>query len=357
MQSKDHKSGLTPVIYKMGKGVLENLQTLLDRSTKVFVFMDENTEKYCFPILMKYVKGLDASKTITVPCGEEHKTLKTVSLVWEKLTEMDADRDSLLLNLGGGVVADMGGFAASTFKRGMPFINIPTTLLGQVDAAIGGKTGIDFQEFKNHIGTFSNPMAVLVDPGFLETLDDLQWKSGFAEVLKYGFIMDTSLLELIGLRSYKEIKNDQEAIIVKSAQDKIKVVETDGLEKGLRKILNFGHTVGHALETWFLKTGNPITHGEAVAGGMICESWISSSLTGLSDEDLQKITDIIDRSFERLSFNHSVFDELLRLTRQDKKVRGNSSRYSLLKGWGESAYDIPVDDSLFIQSLEFYLSK
>ncbi len=357
MQPKDQKSGFTPVVYRMGKGSLESLQTLIDGFSKVFVFMDENTEKYCFSILMKNVSGLDATRTISVPCGEEYKTLKTVSFVWEKLTEMGANRDSLLLNLGGGVVTDMGGFAASTFKRGMPFINIPTTLLGQVDAAIGGKTGVDFQEFKNHIGVFSNPLAVVVDPVFLETLDNLQWKSGFAEVLKYGFIMDASLLKLIGMRSYREIKDDQEAIIIKSAQDKIKVVETDGLENGLRKILNFGHTAGHALETWFLKTGKPVTHGEAVAAGMICGSWISHKLTGLSTKDLEKIIKVIDRSFERLSFSSTVFDELLQLTRQDKKVRGNLSRYSLLKSCGESVFDIPVDDSLFVQSLEFYLSK
>jgi 3-dehydroquinate synthase len=251
----------------------------------------------------------------------------------------------------------MGGFAASTFKRGMPFVNIPTTLLGQVDAALGGKTGVDFQEFKNHIGTFTNPLAVFVDPVFLESLDDLQWKSGFAEVLKYGFIMDKPLLNEIGERSYRQIKDDAESIIIKSAKDKIRVVEEDGLEAGLRKILNFGHTAGHAIETWFLKSGNPVTHGEAVAAGMICESWISNQLTGLSDNDLEQVITTIDRSFQRLSFPAAVFDELLQLTRQDKKVRGNTSRFSLLKTCGESVFDIPVDDVMFVQSLEFYLSK
>jgi 3-dehydroquinate synthase len=169
--------------------------------------------------------------------------------------------------------------------------------------------------------------------------------------------MDKSLLDLIGDHSYREIKDDLEIIIVKSARDKIKVVEEDGLEKGLRKILNFGHTVGHALETWFLKSGKPVTHGEAVAAGMICEAWISNQFTGFSGNDLQELIQVIDKSFERLSFPASIFDELLQLTRQDKKVRDNLSRYSLLKSCGESVFDIPVSDSLFIQSLEFYLTR
>ncbi|MBE0650236.1 MAG: 3-dehydroquinate synthase [Bacteroidales bacterium] len=357
MQSENLKSGLNPVNYWMGKDSLEKLQTLFEEFSKVFVLVDENTQKYCLPVLLEKAGTLDADRIISVPSGEEFKNLKTVSFIWEKLTEMAASRDSLLINLGGGVITDMGGFAAATFKRGMSFINIPTTLLGQVDAALGGKTGVDFQEFKNHIGTFTNPLAVVVDPVFLKTLDDLQWKSGFAEVLKYGFIMDKPLLDNIGNRSYQQIKDDSEMIIINSARDKIRVVEEDGLEKGLRKILNFGHTAGHALETWFLKSGNPITHGEAVAAGMICESWLSNQLTGLSDEDLKKVIDIIDRSFNRLSFPASVFEELLQLTRQDKKVRGNLSRFSLLKNCGESVFDVPVEDSLFVQSLEFYLGR
>lgn len=357
MHTKDSKSALNPVIYWMGKAAVSKLRNVLGDFSKVFVLVDENTEKFCLPVLRKKVGGLDGSHIISVPCGEEYKTLKTVSSVWEQLTRMGASRDSLLLNLGGGVITDMGGFAASTFKRGMPFLNIPTTLLGQVDAAIGGKTGVDFQGFKNHIGTFTNPEAVVVDPVFLETLDDLQWKSGFAEVLKYGFIMDKALLEMIGDRSYREIKDDLESIIVRSAQDKIKVVEEDSLEKGLRKILNFGHTVGHALETWFLKTGNPVTHGEAVAAGMICEAWISNQFTGFSREDMQRVITLVDRSFERLSFPPAAFDDLLLLTRHDKKVRGNLSRYSLLKNCGECVFDIPVSDSLFIRSLEFYLTQ
>jgi 3-dehydroquinate synthase len=357
MQSKNQKSGLSPVSYWMGKNALENLRTFFEDYSGVFVLVDGNTEKYCLPVFMEKAGIPDTAHVISVPYGEEYKNLKTVSAIWEQLTTAGASRDSLMVNLGGGVITDMGGFAASTFKRGMPFVNIPTTLLGQVDAALGGKTGVDFQEFKNHIGTFTNPLAVVVDPVFLESLDDLQWKSGFAEVLKYGFIMDKPLLNEIGERSYRQIKDDAESIIIKSAKDKIRVVEEDGLEAGLRKILNFGHTAGHAIETWFLKSGNPVTHGEAVAAGMICESWISNQLTGLSDNDLEQVITTIDRSFQRLSFPAAVFDELLQLTRQDKKVRGNTSRFSLLKTCGESVFDIPVDDVMFVQSLEFYLSK
>ncbi len=357
MQSKNQKSVLNPVRYWMGKNSLEELRSCLGDFSRIFVLVDEHTEKYCLPVLKARAGFPESAVVISVPSGEVHKNLETVMQIWSRLTAGGAGRDSLLVNLGGGVITDMGGFAAATFKRGMPFINIPTTLLGQVDAALGGKTGVDFQEFKNHVGTFSDPFAVVVDPAFLATLDDLQWKSGFAEVLKYGFIMDKPLLELIGDRSYRQIQPDSESIIIRSAKDKIRVVEEDGLETGLRKILNFGHTAGHALETWFLKSGNPVTHGEAVAAGMICEAWISRQLTGLPEEDLQQVITHIDRSFERRSFPPTIFQELVALTRQDKKIRGNRSRFSLLKRSGESVFDIPVEDDLLVQSLEFYLKK
>lgn len=357
MQQKNQISDFNSVIYWMGTGALGKAEAYLNGFSKVFILMDENIDKFCFQLLIRRIRGLSTAGVIQVRSGEINKHLQTVTYIWEKLTEMEADRDSLLLNLGGGVITDMGGFAASTFKRGMPFINIPTTLLGQVDAAIGGKTGIDFREFKNHIGVFSSPLAVVIDPAFLETLEDVQWKSGFAEVLKYGFIMDVPLLDKIGDRSYQQLKGDWEAVILRAARDKIKIVETDGLEKGLRKILNFGHTIGHALETWFLKTDNPITHGEAVAAGMICESWVSHQLVGLKVSELDEIARLIDKSFARLSFPPSIFPELLQLTKQDKKVRKGSSKYSLLKSNGEGIFDVVVDDKLVVQSLEYYLNK
>lgn len=354
---QDNKQKITSgnVNYYIGQNSLKFLSDNLKNTNRFFILVDENTEVNCLPVLQDILSEDVKGEIIKINSGENNKNLSTCNLIWEKLTDLNADRDNLVINLGGGVITDIGGFVASTYKRGMKFINIPTTLLGQVDAAIGGKTGVDFKEYKNHIGLFSNPESVIIDPVFLNTMDKRQLRSGFAEILKYAFIMDPILTEIINNRPFSEIGNDLEKIIHKSAIDKITVVENDEKENGYRKILNFGHTIGHALETWFMKTDNPITHGEAVAAGMICETWLSHEFAGLKEDEMDNIISLIDKSFERIIFKSDTFDDLLSLTKQDKKVRKGSSRYSLLKSSGEAVFDIPVEDNWMLRSLEFYI--
>ncbi len=346
-----------PSHFLMGKGALQQAKSYFDGYSKIFILLDENIQRFCMPVFQQLLPDLNVHSVIQVKSGEINKNIQTAISIWEQLTSLHADRDSLLINLGGGVITDIGGFVAATFKRGIDFINIPTTLLGQVDAAIGGKTGIDFHEFKNQLGLFTYPKLVIIDPVFLQTLEEIHWKSGFSETLKYALIMDNDLWKAIDNRHYQELNADWNSIIIKAAHDKINIVKQDGFEQGIRKILNFGHTVGHALETFFLKTDHPITHGEAVAAGMVCETRISTQLSKLSDKSAIEIYNEIDKNFDRLSFSKNNFSELLRLMTQDKKVREGHLKFSLLKKLGEATYDINVSSSLVIKSLEFYLAK
>lgn len=346
------------VNYWMGNGALEASASLLNGKQVSFVLVDEITEKLCLPLLKNSWPKISDATVIRITSGEVHKNLNTVGNIWNQLTENHADRHSVLVNLGGGVITDMGGFAAAAFKRGMQFIHIPTTLLAQVDAAIGGKTGVDYDGLKNHIGFFKEPTAVVVDPVFLESLDKRQWRSGFAEVMKYGLIMDADLWKLIAGQDLEKIgKSAIEEMIVRSAENKISVVKEDSQESGLRKILNFGHTLGHALETYFLNTENQITHGEAVAAGMICESWISFRKTGLSEGSLGEIERVIDGIFSRLSFSEKNIPALIKLTHQDKKARNGKIRYSLIEHIGSAVFDIEASDNIAEDSLRYYIQN
>ncbi len=321
----------------------------------IFILIDENTEKYCLNVLQKQLPELKIRGYIKIPSGESEKNLDRASFIWKKLTNLDANRDSLLINLGGGVITDMGGFCAGTFKRGIDFINIPTTLLAQVDAAIGGKTGINFMSIKNQVGLFYDPKAVIVDSVFLKTLDDKYWQSGLAEIIKYALIMDRELWKMLDMRRYSEI-DDWNKIITRSAKDKIDIVRYDKLEKGIRKNLNFGHTIGLALESLFLKRGKNITHGQAIAAGMICESWISSKMTELECENVEEIIKMIDRNFDRLEISEKDIPEIIDIMRQDKKIRDGLFKFSLLRRLGKAVHDIVVDAELMEKSLYFYIN-
>lgn len=238
--------------------------------SQLAVIADTETFQYCYPKISSY---LPDHQVIVIPADERHKHLGTCQLVWQKLTEAAFDRKGLVLDLGGGVVGDLGGFCAATYKRGIDFIQLPTTLLSQVDASVGGKLGIDFQGFKNHIGVFTQPKAVWVYPGFLDTLPPSEIRSGFAEVIKHALIADAGAWK--SLLAWDRLPQDWNSIIPHSIHIKDKVVEADPTEKGLRKILNFGHTIGHAVETYFLDKGDRrLLHGEAIALGMIAETWL-----------------------------------------------------------------------------------
>lgn len=345
-----------PVSYIIGNDALEKSANKFNQYRRIIVITDDNVEKFCLPVLKQKLPLLNIDGIITINSGEENKTIHQLTYIWNGLTRLNADRDDLIINLGGGVVTDIGGMAAATFKRGLQFINFPTTLLGMVDAAIGGKTGIDFQGFKNQVGLFANPTCVIVDPIFLQTLEEIQWQSGFAEVLKYGLIMDRELWQKLEGKNYNEV-DDWNTVIIKAARDKIDIVTFDTLEKGIRKNLNFGHTIGHALESFYLKSDNPVTHGMAIAAGIICEAWISSKVFDIECTRLDSIVKMIDKNFVRFDFTEADIPTIRQLMKQDKKVRGNKQNFSLLRKLGKAVHEIEVDNNQIIQSLEFYIKQ
>lgn len=345
-----------PVSYTIGEGALAFSEKILDQFKQAVILVDENVEKHCLPVFREKLPLFNYKGVICIQSGEQKKNLEQTVHIWDELTRMQVDRDSLLVVLGGGVVSDIGGFAAATFKRGIKFINFPTTLLGMVDAAIGGKTGIDFNKFKNQVGLFTDPASVIIDPIFLGTLEDKHWQSGFAEVIKYGLIMDRDLWRMLDGRHYREI-DEWNKIIIKAARNKMDIVRHDALEKGIRKNLNFGHTVGHAIESYFLKSGNPVTHGQAIAAGLICEAWISSRIYQFECTKINEIVKMIDINFDRFNLNESVIPELLDLMRQDKKVREGKLRFSLIRKLGKAVHDIEVELQLVRESIQFYIKR
>lgn len=282
----------------------------------IVVLADTNTSQLCLPVFQNLIaRQTQALSYITIPAGEANKNLEQLSQIWRGLTRAGAGRDALLICLGGGMITDIGGFAASTYKRGIKVVHIPTTLLAMVDAAIGGKTGIDFQHFKNHIGTFYQPEMVLIFSEFLNTLPERQIKAGFAEVVKYALISGQPL-PVFPQSSQSEQWLD---IIRASANSKLEIVEKDPTEKGLRKVLNFGHTVGHALESYALAQGLDLLHGEAVAAGMLSEIWLSLQITQPARIALTNYLDLYSRLFEKLPFGPESIDDLVMRMRHDKK--------------------------------------
>ena len=322
--------------------------------SKVLVIADDNTAKHCLPIVTKNLPDLEY-QLIKIPAGEQYKTIETCQQIWQEMMAAKASRNSLTLNLGGGVIGDMGGFSASTFKRGMDFIQLPTTLLSQVDASIGGKLGIDFQGIKNSIGVFRNPKAVFVNPDFYKTLPYRELRSGFAEMLKHALIWDkTQWEDLKPIENLREV--DWVTKIVPSLKVKQEVVTIDPFEKGLRKALNFGHTIGHAIESVHLEKEEPLLHGEAIAIGMICESYLSNQLTGLSAVDLESIKLCVKRVYGTPKLAESDYDTFIELMLQDKKNIGDAINFSLLESTGKVIVNQTTDTARIIDSLNFYNS-
>ncbi|PWL38994.1 3-dehydroquinate synthase [Flagellimonas aquimarina] len=319
--------------------------------SKVFVLVDENTKKKCLPIFKEKL-GERADVILEIQSGENHKNIATCSKVWELLSHHNGDRKSLLLNLGGGVLTDLGGFVASTFKRGIDFINIPTTLLSMVDASIGGKTGVDLGSLKNQIGVINQPQMVLVFPEFLKTLETRQLKSGYSEMLKHGLIMDADYWK--GLKEKNEFTDA--LCIKKSIAIKNDVVIQDPTELGLRKILNFGHTLGHAIESYCLE--NPeretLLHGEAIAIGMILESYLSHELKGLSKLSVQEVKETFLKHFGRVSFDTADIKAILKLLKYDKKNSHGDVNFVLLQEIGTALTDIKVPHDLFNKAFAYY---
>ena len=317
--------------------------------SQVAVLVDENTLEHCYPMVKEF---MPRHVLIEIKSGEVNKTLSTCEKIWSKLTESAFDRKSLLVNLGGGVIGDMGGFCASAYKRGISFINIPTTLLASVDASVGGKLGIDFHGFKNHIGFFQEPDAVLIDPIFLQTLPYRQLCSGFAEVIKHGLIADHDYYAQVISKGLDQ--ENWNAVIAHSVEIKKAIVAEDPKETGLRKILNFGHTVGHAIESHYLETEEPLLHGEAISIGMICEAFLSTKLCGLGNDDLKSISLSVLKVFGHFPLHKKGFPSMLKRMYQDKKNISNALNHSLIQKIGVATYDIAVDEKDVLDSLFYY---
>ena len=320
--------------------------------SKIAVLVDHNTQKDCLPLLQQYLATFDL-EPIIIPAGEYYKNIDTCQLIWSRMMDLKMDRKALLINLGGGVIGDMGGFCASTFKRGFDFIQIPTTLLSQVDASIGGKLGIDFMQIKNSIGLFKNPKAVFIDPIFLKTLPLREIRSGFAEIIKHSLIADhnqwLSILQINRLEDVNWLD-----YLLPSLKIKQRIVEEDPFEHGLRKALNFGHTIGHAVEGFALESENPLLHGEAIAIGMICEAYLSLRLTNLQQESFHTIWELIRIIYEPEALPAEAFEHYLALLRNDKKNEGASINFSLIQAPGQVIVNQTAEESLIIESLNYY---
>lgn len=323
--------------------------------SKIFIIVDENTNEFCLPKLLPSIETELEIEIIELEAGEENKTIETCVGVWEALIDLGADRKSIILNLGGGVVTDMGGFIASTFKRGIPFINIPTTLLAMVDASVGGKNGVDLGGLKNQIGTITNPEMILINTEFLETLSQRELKSGLAEMLKHGLIADKKHWDQ--LQNFAQFDFIAfEKIIEESVAIKNSIVTQDPTENGIRKALNFGHTLGHAIETYFLEnpTKEKLLHGEAIVCGMILESFISFEKSLLSPSEYSEIKNALNNIFEKILFTENDINSILKLLIHDKKNEYGQVQFALLNGIGNCKINQTTDNETIIKAFKDY---
>lgn len=318
------------------------------------IIVDENTQEHCLRFLDDLKSHRYNYKVIIIKPGEEYKTLETCQEIWMQMTNERLDRKAFVINLGGGVIGDMGGFCAATYKRGIRFIQIPTTLLSQVDASVGGKLGIDFDHYKNHIGVFQEPEAVIICFDFLKSLDHRELRSGFAEVIKHALIADKSAWEKIKHQSLVEQK--WEEVIPHSVKIKHKITTEDPTEKGLRKVLNFGHTLGHAVESYFLEKGNRILHGEAIAIGMIMESFLSLEKQLILEDELKEIKDYLTGIYGHVMIPEEAIDFIITLTLQDKKNEQGLVLFSLLEKIGKANWNQPISETLMKKAIQYYNS-
>lgn len=317
--------------------------------SQIIAIVDENTAPYLEELHLITDINIDA---IQVPSGEMHKNIQTVAAIWKDLTDNRFRRDGLVINLGGGVITDMGGFAAATYKRGVDFINIPTTLLAMVDAAIGGKTGIDFFDFKNQIGIIKDARAVFCDVTFLQTLPKEELMSGFAEVLKHGLIADSKYFDYCTYTDFDKLK--WEKVVQGSIRIKEHIVSQDPYEKGLRKLLNFGHTVGHALESVRLEKGAPILHGFAVVAGMLIEAKMAFEKEMINEHYFTKLTNALDKLYERITISDEEIPLFIDKMKNDKKNNDNQINFTLLNGLGSGIHDQTASNEEIIAAIKWY---
>lgn len=333
----------------------EHFQQIIKAFSQVVIIVDENTKKYCLPKILG-IPSFRTAKIIELKSGESTKTIQNAIDIWGKYTELNLDRNTLVVNLGGGVISDIGGFSASIFKRGLHYINIPTTLLAMIDASIGGKTGVNYKGFKNQLGVFSDPEVIFIDIDFLKTLPKRELYAGFAEIIKHALVMDPELWEMIIKISPEQIYNQHE-IIKRAVFVKSNIVNSDPLEKDIRKILNYGHTIAHAIESYSLNNDkNPLLHGEAVAIGIICETYISVIINGLSNEKANLIYNYISSLFPIYYIDNNIIIELLSIIKQDKKNRNGKVNFTLISEIGKALIDNNCNENLISESIHFYTS-
>ena len=320
---------------------------------RIFVLTDTTTVELCWPII-KALPEFETAQMITIGATDEHKTLESLAFVWRSLQEGGASRHSLLINVGGGMVTDLGGFAASTFKRGLAYINIPTTLLSQVDASVGGKTGINFGGLKNEIGVFNYAQSVILSSEFLRSLDQQNLLSGYAEMLKHGLISDTESWKELLRFDLEEIDYGQlGSLVAKSVQVKERIVEEDPTEKGIRKALNLGHTVGHALESLALEREKPVLHGYAVAWGMICELYLSVVKCGFPKDKFRQTVQFIRANYGDFPLDCKQYDRLFEFMKHDKKNEAGIINFTLLADIGDIRINQQATKEEIFESLDF----
>lgn len=344
-------------VFFNGKGYeILNLFLIKNTYSKIFILVDSNTHEYCLSSFLTMLETSIPLEIIEMEAGEENKTIDTCNGIWRVLSELEADRKSLMINLGGGVVTDLGGFIAATFKRGIPCIHFPTTLLAMVDAAVGGKNGVNLDGLKNQIGVIRPPELVIADTSFLQTLPPAEMRSGLAEMLKHGLIRDENYWNK--LCSLKDLDlNDLDQLILESVEIKENVVLQDPTEQNLRKSLNFGHTLGHAIESYFLESPSKqkLLHGEAVAIGMVLAAFLSVKIEGFSEEKLREIKNVIISMYGQIEITKEDQKKIIEYLKFDKKNEGGKINFVLLRKIGEPVIDRQVSNELLFSAFSYYL--
>lgn len=350
VEAKDYKVVFNQEGYKHLHEILKNKEYSI-----LFILVDTNTHEHCLAPFLANLETHNTLEVIEIDSGEEFKNLETCTGVWNVLSELNCDRKSLMINLGGGVVTDLGGFVASAFKRGIDFINIPTSLLAMVDASIGGKTGVDLGNLKNQIGVIQNPKAVLIDTQFLGTLPLAELRSGYAEMLKHGLISNQEYWDAVISNSYQNLESLNK-LIYGSVSIKNQVVLNDPYEDSLRKTLNYGHTLGHAIESYFLshQEKERLLHGEAIAIGMVLANYLSKQLTGLKDIDCDAYSKTILSFYKPVHFTNKDIEHIIGLLKFDKKNVGGRVNFVLLQKLGQAKVDCEVSNDLIYEAFEYY---
>lgn len=329
----------------IGQGLLGEIEEIIDtgKFSKVVIIADEKISK----------NYLNKFEKITVPSGENNKTIETVQKIWEKMLDLKCDRKTLVINLGGGVIGDMGGFAASCYMRGVKFLQIPTTLLSAVDASVGGKVGIDFGGVKNLVGSFQQPIGVIVDVDTFQSLPDREFISGFGEIIKHGIIADENYFKKVISKKPREFSKEELIEIIKrSCEIKAEIISSDEKESGNRKLLNFGHTIGHAIESDSLSSDNPLLHGEAVSVGMVAEAVISQAMGYIGTEEIDKIKTALERAGLPTGYKIEDQERVNEFISNDKKSEAGSVNWTLIKNIGEAVINQKVDKDIVKSALK-----